>query len=434
MSLKFKYFIFVGLLHLLLIVLVYTVLKEHILWFLVSEIGIILSLFFSYYLYASFIRPIQLLQSGSDAIQDGDFSIKYTKTGTKEVDNLIVVYNDMIEQLRNERTMMSEQSHFIQKLINVTPLGIIIMDYDGLISNANPAAKNMLGINTEILGKHLKQINSSLSQHIDRLTIGETKMVVIGMDKYKCQTNELIHQGFKRKFVLIDDLSTELLQSEKDAYGRIIRMMAHEVNNSIGAINSILDSVIEFGFTDTGDPELKESLIIAKKRNEGLSSFMGNYASILRLPAPNKKPLNLVLLLSKCGQLYTPIATKKDIEIQFDLPDKPILFHGDSVLLEQAIGNILKNAIEAIESNGRIKISCSENPLQCLVSDNGSGIKASVEQHLFTPFFSTKTTGQGVGLMLVREILQAHDTTFSLKTNHDTGWTTFTINPNASFP
>ena len=112
-----------------------------------------------------------------------------------------------------------------------------------------------------------------------------------------------------------------MLASEKEAYGRIIRMMAHEVNNSMGAINSILDSVIEFGFKENlEDNELKQSLIIAKERNIGLSSFMANYASILRLPAPNIQKLDLARLLRKTGQLFQPIAVEKDISIEFDLP------------------------------------------------------------------------------------------------------------------
>ncbi len=374
------------------------------------------------------MKPIQLMHSGTDAIKDADFSLKYVNTGSQEIDKLISVFNEMTDRLRAERILMSEQSYFVQKLIEMTPIGIIIMDYDGAISNINPSAKKILALKGNPIGQNLKDFHSALIDGISSLPIGDSDMISInGANKYKCQVQEVIHQGFKRKFVLIDDLSTELMESEKRAYGRIIRMMAHEVNNSIGAINSILDSVIEFGFPDEKDADLKSSLALAKKRNISLNKFMANYASILRLPAPVKQKVNLCELLKKTGQLYIPLTKEKGIRLYFDLPDVFVKIDADPILLEQAISNIIKNAIEAITDNGIIKISCKQNPPSILISDNGSGITPSNAKKLFTPFFSTKPQGQGVGLMLIREILQYHDAKFSLSTDSDTSLTTFEI-------
>jgi len=204
-------------------------------------------------------------------------------------------------------------------------------------------------------------------------------------------------------------------------------MMAHEVNNSMGAVNSILDTVVEYGFDDDRDPELKESLQIAMERNSGLAKFMDNYASILRLPQPNKQGVDLCRLLKKCGQLYTPIASAKDISISFEFAEEAVSVLADAVMLEQAVSNIIKNAIESIDEDGDIIISCQARPLGFTISDNGAGIPAEKEHLLFTPFFSTKPTGQGVGLMLIREILQSHETDFSLKTDRATGWTSFSV-------
>jgi len=429
MSLKYKYILFIGVLHLVLIVLIYELLKDKLWYFLLSEILMFVSLYLSYNLYKSFIRPIALMQSGTDALADGEFNSKYVKTGSKEIDKLVGVFNEMIENLRKERTLMTEQSYFIQNLIEVTPIGIIIMDFDGLVSNMNPASKSILGIKNNMKGQNLYDLDSELIQRIKHLDSTEPSIVAIsGIDKYKCQKSDVIHQGFKRQFIIIDDLSREMLASEKEAYGRIIRMMAHEVNNSMGAINSILDTVIEFGFSeDNADNDLRDSLEIAKERNIGLSAFMANYASILRLPEPNKQKLNLVQLLRQSGQLYQPIAKEKDISIEFDLPNEDIVIEGDKVHLQQAISNIIKNAIESIHTNGDIKISCSVYPRQFIISDNGAGIRPENEGKLFTPFFSTKPTGQGIGLMLIREILINHNTKFSLTTNKESGWTEFKV-------
>ena len=430
MSLKFKYVLFIGILHLVLITLIYYLLKDNLWYFIISEVGVFISLFISYLLYKSMIRPIDLINSGTDAIADNDFSIKYLKTGSTEVDKLVDVYNEMIESLRKERTHLSEQSYFIQKLIEVTPIGIIILDYDGLISNINLSARKQLNLDTSqvLIGKNLRDFPSEISEFIQKLIPGKSEIITMnGIDKFKAQANEVIHQGFKRRFIMIDDLSSELLKTEKDAYGRIIRMMAHEVNNSMGAINSILDSVIEFGFQDQGDQELKESLQIARKRNVGLNNFMDNYASLLRLPEPVFKKMNLAGLVKKVGQLFVHNALEKNIKITFDIPNHDIPIVADTVLLEQAISNIIKNAIESIGKNGEIKISCNEEG-NFTISDNGPGISEQVLPNLFTPFFSTKTTGQGVGLMLIRDILQSHNATFDLSTDTSTGWTTFEVN------
>jgi nitrogen fixation/metabolism regulation signal transduction histidine kinase len=429
MSLKYKYVLFIGVLHIVLIVLIYFLLQEKKWYFLLSEFLMFFSLYLSYNLYKSFIRPITLMQTGTDALSDGEFNTKYVKTGSKEIDNLVGVFNEMIERLRQERTLMTEQSYFIQNLIEVTPIGIIIMDFDGLVSNMNPASKNILGVRSNMNGQNLFALDSELIQRIKDINTSESIIIsTSGIDKYKCQKSEVIHQGFKRQFIVIDDLSREMLASEKEAYGRIIRMMAHEVNNSMGAINSILDTVVEFGFQDSSaDQELKESLEIAKERNLGLSAFMANYASILRLPEPNKQKLNLVHLLKSTGQLFQPIASEKDISIDFDLPNENVTIEGDKVHLQQVISNIIKNAIESIYNNGDIKISCSVSPKQFIIADNGSGIRPENEGKLFTPFFSTKPTGQGIGLMLIRDILINHNTKFSLMTDKETGWTEFKV-------
>lgn len=430
MSLKFKYIFFIIILHIVLITLTYFLLKDNLWYFIASEILVFLSLFFSYLLYKSFIRPIDLMHSGMDAIADKDFSVKYLTTGSTEVDHLVDVYNGMIDTLREERTMISEQSHFIQKIIEVTPIGIIIMDYDGKISTVNPAARKQLGISyaAKVEGKLIADYQSEIIDALIKSDVGIPEVITIkGMDKYKVQINEVIHQGFKRKFILIDDLSSELLKTEKDAFGTIIRMMAHEVNNSMGAINSILDTVVEFGFEGQGDQELKESLLVARKRNVGLSQFMDNFASLLRLPPPTKKKIDLARLLKKTGQLFVHNALEKNITITFEIPNLVVTVIADAILLEQAISNMIKNAIEAIGEDGEVKIFCADNSPRFTISDNGSGISDKVAQKLFTPFFSTKTTGQGVGLMLIRDVLQSHNVTFNLSTDQITGWTHFEV-------
>jgi len=428
MSLKLKYILFIGLLHGILVVLIYNVLKENKWLFIASELVILFSLYLSYLLYSALIKPIDLMQSGTDAIAEKDFSVKYLKTGSKEVDKLVEVFNTMIDNLRQERVMMAEQSYFLQNLLEVSPLATVILDMDGKLASVNPSAKNMLGIDRDYQNKSLADYESGLITEIAKVETNEPTMITTnGVDRYKCQISEVVHQGFKRRFILIDDLSTEMLESEKAAFGRIIRMMAHEVNNSMGAVNSILDTVVEFGFADDKNTDLKDSLIIAMERNKGLAKFVDNYASILRLPAPHKQSVDLCNLLRKTSQLFYPIAKENDISIGYDLPSTPVMAQIDPVMIEQAITNMIKNALESVVSDGDISISCTASPPSFSITDDGPGITAETEAMLFTPFFSTKPTGQGVGLMLIREILVSHEAEFSLRTDSQSKLTTFSV-------
>lgn len=409
----------------------YQLLQEQSAWFLLAEAAIIISLILAWQLYRSFIRPLQFMYSGTDAIVDKDFNIKFVKTGSKEMDRLIEVYNQMIDNIREERIQVEEQHFFLMKLINASPNGIIILDFDDKIADINPRAEQILELDEHYLNEPLTKFDHPVLKQISALKIGDSKVISAeGNDKYKCQVSQFIHRGFKRKFILIQELSKEILEAEKRAYGKIIRMMAHEVNNSIGAINSILQSQIEF--TKAEDPDGAEALQIAYDRNDRMNLFMRNFAKVVRLPKPKFEKTELNIIVANVGKLMYNQAAEKGIKVHSQFSEKSIFVQTDQKQLEQVLVNILKNAVESIESielkkdAGRIEILTTSEPKTIIIRDNGAGIEPEIADKLFTPFFSTKPEGQGVGLMLIREILTNHEAQFSLKTLED-GWTEFRI-------
>ncbi|MEM6966195.1 MAG: ATP-binding protein [Bacteroidota bacterium] len=413
--------------------------RDQKLYFLLSEFAILFSLFLSYLMYRSFIRPLDFIYSGTDAIADKDFTIKFVKTGSNEMDRLIEVYNSMIDNIREERIQVEEQHFFLKKLINASPNGIIILDYDEKITDINPRAIRQLNLedylskkSDSVIGLSIKEIKNPLLQQISQLEIGQAEIVgTERFEKYKCEVSHFIHRGFKRKFILIQELSKEILEAEKRAYGKIIRMMAHEVNNSVGAINSILQTQVDF--LPEGNQEDKEALVIAIERNKSMSAFMKNFAKVVRLPKPRLESVELNELLSNITKLMEAQANLQNVTIDLQLAKGDIFAQLDAKQLEQALVNIIKNAIESIQERqerndqqGIIQVSSSASPKTILIRDNGVGIPSNVANKLFTPFFSTKIDGQGVGLTLIREILINHDAQFSLKTLED-GWTEFRI-------
>ena len=223
-------------------------------------------------------------------------------------------------------------------------------------------------------------------------------------------------------------MTEAIIKNERQAYEKVIRMMSHEVNNSTGAINSILDSV-QF-YTPQLNEEHQEdftyALQVAIERNANLSKFMANFADVVRLPAPTKRPVNVQALLQRLERLLQPQLKKRRISFCLQTPDTPLLIPMDEQQMEQALLNILKNAMEAVKTDGHIVVELQQQPPRLTITDDGEGIPEEVRPKLFTPFFSTKESGQGIGLTMIREILLSHDFPFSLETNAQ-GLTAFTI-------
>lgn len=362
---------------------------------------------------------------GTDAIRDRDFNTKFLPTGKYEMDKLIDVYNKMMDELRQERLQQEQQHFFLEKLIHTSPTGIIILDYDQNIHQLNPRARQILGMEEKaILGKPVHEISNPLLEEISRLSSGEAKTTNLnGTSTFKLQKSHFIDRGFPRYFVMVEELTAEILAAEKKAYGKVIRMMAHEVNNTIGPVNSILQSTLQ---TQDNNANVNNALQVAIDRNNSLNLFMRNFADVVRLPVPNKKTIDLHKLVQQLSQLMSLKAGEKNIHFFIDEHAKPVFIVADVQQMELVLINIVKNAIEAIDNKGTITFIINPRPAQLVIRDTGKGIAPSVAGQLFAPFFSTKSDGQGIGLTLVKEILIEHGFAFSLRTTGE-GTTDFSI-------
>jgi len=420
MRLRTKYILFVTILHLVALVLAYFIFKENKVLFLVSEGVIIISIIIAWQLYRQLIQPLKMLLDGAEAIKDRDFNIKFLETGKYEMDQLINVYNEMIDQLRSERTMQEQQHFFLEKLIYTSPTGIIILDYEDTIKQVNPKALQLLALQeTDVLDKQAGTVNNPLLQQVRQLRSGEAKTVTFnGINTYKLQKSHFIDRGFARHFVMIEELTAEILAAEKKAYGKVIRMMAHEVNNTIGPVNSILQSALKSDalWKDNGTQPMQHALQVAVERNYNLNLFMRNFADVVRLPEPRKKDIDLVKLVTSVTRLMEMRAAEKQVVFTYQFEEASLHLFADEQQIEQALINIVKNAIEAIREPGTVSFIIHSKLKQLVIADTGDGIADDVTDQLFSPFFSTKKDGQGIGLTLVKEILLNHGFDFTLKT------------------
>ena len=424
--LRFRYIIFIGILHFVLIGMVFRLLGENKFYFIASEVLILVSILLSIQIYRDFLRPIEFVRSGIEAIKDKDFTIKFVPTGKNEVDILIEVYNLMIDQLRQERIKLNEQHFFLEKLIEASPIAILIMDFDEKIASINEKTRKHFNVKQDSwIGKKLEELDFPLLSQLSNLRDGESKTIKINsVETYKVQRSHFMDQGFRRSFLMIEELTADILESEKKSYGKVIRMMAHEVNNTLGATDSILQTTRNY-LAEDSFLDLREALGIASDRNKKLALFMRNFADVVRLPIPFKENTDVVQLLKSVGVFMRSSAEQKGINLEIKLLTGVAFWvQLDTGQMEQVFVNVIKNAIEACEPGNTIELQISNENI--LIRNNGKPISNEAAAQLFNPFFSTKRDGQGIGLTLTKEILLNHGFSFSLKSDSN-GWTTFLI-------
>lgn len=423
MSSSLKYILYLATLHVTLGVLAYWLFSEQKSLVLAAELVLLCSAYIAFKIYRSIISPLQLLGRGAAALEDQDFSVKLIPTGSKEMDRVTNIYNKMIDQLREERISGKQREEFLDQLLDSAELGVVILNFDGGIESMNAWTRRKLendAFDTAILQPALLLRSRPATPGVPQQDV----FTGPGNRRYHVEAATFVDRGFERGFLIIQDVTTELLAAEKDAYGKVIRMMAHEVNNSNAAIVSVLRSVLEAAQEE--DPQLteltKDYLPVVINRAENMTTFMRNFARVIRLPPAERKQVDLNELLHRTGEVMASVLTEHNIELRYELHTDPVWIMADPAHLEQVVVNALTNARESIGRNGNIRMTTAAFPAQFTVADDGAGIAPEVAEKLFTPFYSTKPTGQGVGLTLTRDILEAHGATYSLRTEED-GWT-----------
>ncbi len=430
MTLRTQFLLFVVIIHAVLIALAAQLRTSNPVLFVAAEVLLLVSIFLTIQLYRGFVRPFELIAAGTAAIEAKDFSMKFVPVGQREMDQLIHVYNQMIDALRQERVSQHEKSFLLERLIQASPAGILILDFDGRIEGVNAAAEQFLNQpSAALLGRLPAELPGAWGPALVGLTDNQPQALRLsGLQTFRAHAAHFLDRGFTRRFIVLEELTQELIQQEKEAYGKLIRMISHEINNSIGAINSILHSFHHYvpQLHATDQPDFTQALDVSIARNTQLANFIANFAHLVRLPPPAPRPTDLHALLRGIIRLLQPQSEERRIKWHLEFPEQPLMLHFDAQQLEQALLNIAKNALEAIGSGGNVWVRTTARPAAVFIENDGLRLSPQVNQRLFTPFFSTKRDGQGIGLTLVRDILMAHGFAFQLY-SEESGRTVFTI-------
>jgi nitrogen fixation/metabolism regulation signal transduction histidine kinase len=386
-----------------------------------------------WYFYRKTIRPYDTMIGGIELVRDLDLTTRLAPSGQHETDVIVRTFNDLLNRLRGEHLRLEEQYTFLNLLIEASPMGIIQCDLDGHITSMNRAAREML--------------SPSVEETMLALPLGEMTTVRLPGEPQLFRISHLSFpdRGFQHPFFLIESLTSEVRLAEKAAYERVIRMIAHEVNNSVAGIVSGLSPNASSGRGVGGE---------AVERLTALSAFVTRFADVVKIPQPQLQLCDLSEEVEACRPFLENLCIQAHVHIDFRLTDEAIPVHLDTVLFQQVLINIVKNAVESIRLNtaedlvglktnepvreGVVTIETAKPAVTLprgngqvggilVVTDNGHGIPSAVATHLFTPFFSTKPQGQGLGLLLIRDILTSHHCKFSLLTDPEDHLTRFTI-------
>jgi two-component system, NtrC family, nitrogen regulation sensor histidine kinase NtrY len=398
-------------------------------WVLGAELLLVGSLVAGARLVRALMVPLETLAQGAQLLGDGDLTTRLRPVGQPEVDALVGVYNGMAETLRAERGLGQERFHLLNQLLAASPSGVVFLDLEGRVAFANPAAGRWLG--PAAAGKRPGELDGPVAQALAGLQPEQAEVVVLpGGGRLRCRRGTFMDRGTGRGFFLIEELTEELRQAEKAAYEKLIRMMAHEVNNSVGASNSLLHSCLNY--TDLLPEEhrgdFRMALEVVVRRTEQLSALMRGFAEVVRLPTPQKVPTDLVALLEDVAVLMRTAAAERRVSWRWQVDERPAPIPMDRLQMEQVLVNVVKNALEAIGQDGSITVRVGRRGgRSCLtIEDTGPGLTPEARRQLFTPFFTTKEQGQGIGLTLVQQILGQHRFDYALE-GPPGGPTRFTI-------
>jgi two-component system nitrogen regulation sensor histidine kinase NtrY len=362
-----------------------------------------------------------------EAIKQRDFSqISIGLSNSKYDRRLKGAYQDVLQVFQNLSIEKATQHQFLQTIVANLPLGILVYDSKNDISLTNSAFTDL--VNKKLIGK-LQSLSSlpldfynaiSVIENRERILVKFTRNHQKLSIAIQCTTLITPNQNFK--ILTFQDIKTELDEKEMEAWQKLIRVLTHEIMNSVIPITTLtsvtrqsLEEMIAAKVSEVNIEELNEliySLQTIEKRSKGLVRFVEAYKSVTNIKVPVFEIVNLLSILSDAKALYQEQLYKLSITCHIKSNSESVLVMADQYLLSQVFINLLKNAIEALETvetpSITIILTSENNQINVKFVDNGCGMDSETLEQVFTPFYTTKLNGSGIGLSLCRQIIRLH--------------------------
>ncbi len=361
-----------------------------------------------------------------DAIKYSDFSQTFISTGLgSSFNELKAAFNDVILKFQQARAEKEEHFRYMQTVVQHVGIGVIAFDMNGEVSLINSAAKRVLGMPYLKNIKALSRVSEKLVEILPEMKSGHKALIKI--ENYEEEVQLVIYatefrmHDMRYTLVSLQNIGTELEEKEMEAWQKLIRVLTHEIMNSITPISSLAatandmltDTESEGSISTESAEDIHTALQTIQSRSKGLMNFVDAYRNLTRIPKPNFKIFPIDQLFKQIQMLMRSQVEKNNIEFNISVRPSSLELTADPELIEQILINLVLNSIQAM--NGRpdpqIELSArmdERGRILIQVIDNGEGMLKEVQEKIFIPFFTTKKGGSGIGLSLARQIMRLH--------------------------
>jgi len=403
-----------------------------------SLIGIGVLILYQIYLLVNYLnRTNRKLAHFFNSVHNNDSVLTFSHNNKGKIfDSLDISLNELNSIIGKMRRKNASQSLFLNNLVEHVAVGLITYTKDGNIKILNNAAKELLQINrlTKIsdintyypeLGKCISELQSYNQKLVKITTKRSVLFLSLKLSIFKSEEETI-------SLLSIQNIRTELEQNELDSWQKLIRVLTHEISNSISPIASLANTTKKYFVRKGSETILKkdelddsllhktvDSLSTIESTGKGLIDFVEKYKSLTALPQPKFEKFQISMVFDKIQTLLKEDAKSNNIAIEFKTSPPQLELNADIILLEKVLINLIKNAFQAFEktSNGKVTITAFnniENRVIINITDNGVGIPSNIIDDIFIPFYTTKEKGSGIGLSLSRQIMRLHNGTITV--------------------
>ncbi len=385
----------------------------------VGSFLVILWLGFAFSAQERVIRPLQTLSNMLAALREGDFSLRARGADPDDALGLALLeVNELRDTLREERLGAVEATALLGRVMAEIDVVIVAFDDRGALRLANRGAEALLGApSARLIGRTATELGLATALQGEPLRVMD-----LGFGgrvaRWEVRRSTFRQGGRPHQLVMLTDLSRTLREEERQAWQRLVRVLSHEINNSLAPIKSIAGSLRTLlernGDAHGHEDDLRKELGVTGNRSEALGRFMAAYARLAKLPRPRFAPVDVGAWVRRVAALET----RRPVEVR---PGTDVTIQADQDQLDQLLINLVSNAVDAAaETGGGVRVGWGDAGarIEVRVEDEGAGLHET--PNLFVPFFTTKAGGTGIGLVLSRQIAEAHGGTVVLENRKDT--------------
>ena len=401
--------------------------SEHHAYLIVCVPIIIFCIFRLFRLYGVIVKRLMFV---FNAVQNNDYSFRFTEnpryTQYAFVNQSL---NRIKEVLDNAKLQIKEREQYFQLIMECANVGIVVVMENGTVTQTNSKALRIVGMERLSHIDQLRVLSEELCEAMHAVAPNEQRTVryatEIGEQSLVLSCSAMEFDGKMLRVISVGNIHEELDRKEVESWEKLTRILTHEIMNSLAPVTSISHTLL----SSSGDAEtMRQGLETIHTTSDRLLRFVDSFRAVTRIPAPQKAPFYLSELVAEACSL----TAREGVDVEVCLEPEDTMLYADRALMSQVFVNLLKNATEALlEQEGERKITIrstidAEERIQIEITNNGSAIPAEVAENIFTPFFTTKTDGSGIGLAVSRQIIRLHGGTLRLKHN-DEGRVTFAV-------